>query len=954
MTRPQLVVDLLTIRTTDEETRQKGQLVQTLIFLLTAVAALYIIYSFISLLSNGWTQAEGLFFIGELLIVPTLSVGSLLIVRNGRPTYAAHLIFITLNTVIFLVLTQSDEPHSLPYLMLISVVAIATMASVKASIVYAILVILSISAYYLIQKPSHNYITDLINYILIALAISITAWITASRMQKWLRESTKLSQQMEEQAVHLAHRAQQLQRSATISQSTSNILNLDELLTDIVYTIRDQYGFYFVAIYLLNQSETKLILTEAVGALGEEMKNKRIKVEIDSKSIISWVAQHQESRISHNVQEDPLYYNDPLLKQTQSEAAFPLVARGKLLGILDVHSQQTNAFLEEDVTILQIMANQLATNVDNAQLFSQTESYLAETQSLLNLNTALTTTMDVGEIYRRAARTFSTQIQANLTLITNWNPENDVAVSQIMHIYNPNKPQAPEFNLNPYTFPLAHFPNISEVLNEQDVLLRHKQDAETSQPEQNFLTEQGQDSYLLVPLTHGATPFGVVMIFRVANQSEFTKSDMQLAKVMANETAIALNNAILASETQGRVAQLNALNRLSNRLSLAPTMHDIFEGARREILSLFEATTMSIMLLTKDDKYFEWVYGFEYGQELDLSSVSPIPITQGFTGQVLRTRRRLLLNKDMPQKLKQFSSISVGAAPNAWLGVPLIVSNKIIGVLVVENEYDPQAFDERSVALLETIAGPTAIAINNQITLADIQTALKAQSEQRLQLQTAAEVSAAANSILNLDELLEGSVALIKERFSLYYTGIFLSNPATNQAVLQAATGEAGRIQLEKGHQLTIGGRSLIGGATSDGRSRITQDVTQDEEWQPNVHLPDTRSELALPLRVRGDIIGALTVQSTEPHAFTPELVTILQTMSDQLAIAIGNSRLLAAAEARVHRQRVLNQISNELHNTADTNEIIRVGLKALSEQVNGRSVNLFMGKSATQTEEKA
>jgi len=954
MTRPKLFVDLLTIRTTDEEVRQKGQLVQTLILLLTAVATLHIVYSFINLLNNGWTQAEGLFFLGELLIIPIMSLGGLLIVKSGRPTQAAHLIFITLNTIIFLILIQSHEPHSIPYLMLISIVAIAVMASVRASIAYTILVILSISAYYLIQKPSDDYLTDLSNYILVTLSISITAWITAARMQKWLRESTKLTRQLEEQANHLEHRAQQLQRSATISQSTSNILNLDELLTDIVYTIRDQYGFYFVAIYLMNQAETKLVLTAAVGAFGEEMKNKGFQLDIDAKSILSWVAHHQESRIAHDVQDDPLYYNDPYLKETLSEAALPLIARGKLLGVLDVQSQQANAFLEEDMTVLQIMSNQLAINVDNARLFSKTESYLTETQSLLNLNTALTTTMDVGEIYRRAARTFSIQIQANLTLIANWNQENDVVVSQVMHIHDSNRSQETEFNLNPYTFPLAHFPSIGEALNQQAPLLRHSKDPELSQPEQNFLAEQDQESFLLVPLTRGSTPFGIVIIFREANQSEFAKSDIQLAKVMANETATAINNATLTSEAQGRVAQLSALNRLSNRLSLAPTMYDIFEGARREILSLFEATTMSIMLLTKDEQHFEWLYGFEYGQELDLTDLAPIPVTQGFTGQVLRTRRRLLLNKDIAEKTKQFSSVSVGATPTAWLGVPLIVANKIIGVLVIENEYDSQAFDERSVELLETIAGPTAIAISNQATLADIQTALAAQSEQRLQLQTAAEVSAATNSILDLDELLKGAVSLIKERFSLYYTGIFLSNPVTNQAVLQAATGEAGKIQLEKGHKLTIGGRSLIGGATSDGRSRITQDVTQDEEWQPNVHLPDTRSELALPLRVRGNIIGALTVQSTKPHTFTPELVSILQTMCDQLAIAIGNSRLLTAAESRVHRQQTLNQISNQLHNTADTDEILRVGLKALSEQVNGRSVNLFLGKSAESTEEKA
>jgi GAF domain-containing protein len=953
MTLPPVIANLLTIDTEDEEIRQKGELVQTLILLLTAVAAAHIILSFINLLRESWPQPPTLYFLVELIAVPLLSLGALILVRSGRPALAAHIIFVSLNTIIFGALLQADEPHSLPYLMLISVVAIATMASIKASIFYAILVILSVSAYYLIWKPSPDYIEDLTYFILITLSISLTAWITADRMQKWLRASTKLSNQLEEQTHDLENRAQQLQRSASISQSTSNILDLDELLKDIVYTIRDQYGHYFVAIYLLNQAETKLVLTEAVGAIGGDLKSKGFSLEVDQKSIISWAAQRQEPYIAKNVQDDPHYFNDPLLKETRSEIALPLVARGKLLGVLDVQSQQTNAFLEEDIAVLQIMANQLAINADNARLFSKTESYLAETQSLLNLNTALTTTLDVGEIYRRAARTFSTQLNANLSLITDWNQENDEATSQIMHIKIDRRTTGNEFNLNPFTFSLAHFPSISEVLNNQTAQVRNIDDPAFSRAEQNFLVEQGQYFCLIVPMTHGSAPLGSVIILRSRAQSEFTQSEVQLAQVMANETAIALNNAMLTSEAQGRVAQLSALNRLSNRLSLAPTLHDIFEGTRREVLSLFEATSMSVSLVTKDEQHLEWIYAFEYGQEIDLSEFSPIPITQGFSGQVIRTRRRLLLNKDMAKKSEQLGSVVVGAQTAAWLGVPLIVANKIIGVLVIENENDPYAFDERAFNLLETIAGSTAIAISNQLQLEEIQAALMAQSEQRLQLETAAEISAATNSILDLEKLLEGAVSLIKDRFSLYYTGIFLSDPATNQAVLQAATGEAGKIQLEKGHKLTIGGRSLIGGATADGRSRITQDVTQDEEWQPNPYLPDTRSELALPLRVRGDIIGALTVQSTEPNAFSPELVSILQTMSDQLAIAIDNSRLLSAAESRVYRQRVLNQISTQLHNTADTDEIIRVGLKALSDQVNGRSVNLFLGKSITQAEEK-
>lgn len=101
-------------------------------------------------------------------------------------------------------------------------------------------------------------------------------------------------------------------------------------------------------------------------------------------------------------------------------------------------------------------------------------------------------------------------------------------------------------------------------------------------------------------------------------------------------------------------------------------------------------------------------------------------------------------------------------------------------------------------------------------------------------------------------------------------------------------------------------------------------------------HLPATRSELALPLRVRGQIIGALTVQSDKANAFATEMISILQTMSDQLAIAIDNARLLAQAEDRTAQQEEINRISTQLHNTADIDAIIHIGLKAISDRVGG------------------
>lgn len=564
------------------------------------------------------------------------------------------------------------------------------------------------------------------------------------------------------------------------------------------------------------------------------------------------------------------------------------------------------------------------------------EQALHEAQTRLALSSSLASTQDVGEIYRRAARTFAHQLNASVCVISRWEPESESLVSQIRYTRVENGRSTEKFDFT------AHQEQPPQTGKEPR--LSTLSDRRISETDAERLRQAGQSSSLDVPLWNENALEGSVTLFRDGAQRPFRPEEGALVQAMAAETAVALHNARLTAQAQGQVAQLSSLNRLSSSLSLAATLRGIFDSVRREVFSLFEATAMSVVLVTPNGRHLNWVYAYEYGQELDLSQISLMDINQGFSGQVVRQRRHLLINRHFRELAEEYQSVTIGAVASTWLGFPLIVANKLIGVLAIENEHDPDAFGERDIQLLETIAGALAIAINNLLQLEAVQNALAAQSVQRTQLQTAAEVAAAATSILDLDALLERAVNLIRERFSLYYTGLFLIDRQTDMAVLQAGTGEAGRIQLERGHQLAVGSRSLIGGATEDGQPRISQDVTQDVEWQPNPHLPSTRSELAIPLRVRGQIIGALTVQSTQPNAFSPELISTLQTMSDQLAIAIANARLLADAEGRAQQQRELNQISAQLRNTADIEAILRIGLQAISNRAGGKPVSLALG----------
>lgn len=395
------------------------------------------------------------------------------------------------------------------------------------------------------------------------------------------------------------------------------------------------------------------------------------------------------------------------------------------------------------------------------------------------------------------------------------------------------------------------------------------------------------------------------------------------------------------SEPWVKSAQLGMIERLASLLSVAQSLHHLFDVVRQQIFTQVEATGLSIMLLAPDRENLEWVYGYEDGKEVDLSYSEPIPISQGLSGHVVRTGRMLLVNKGVQEKQIELGSRTVGRTPAAWLGLPLVVANELVGVLAIE---DDRPFPDRVVQLMGIVAGPVAIAIHNFMQFEKVKSAMEAQARQQVQLQAAAEIAAAATSTLQLDELMAQAVALIKQRFDYYFVGIYLVDREAGQAVLEAGTGESGRLLVAQRYQVSIGGASVVGEVTHDGMPRILQDVTLDESWSPSPHLPATRAELVMPLRVREHVIGALSIQESRSHAFGPELLGPFQTMSDQLAVAIENAQLLARAEERAKYQQKLNEISAQLYRATDVPEIVGIGLRALSERLSNGVVQLALG----------
>ncbi len=170
-------------------------------------------------------------------------------------------------------------------------------------------------------------------------------------------------------------------------------------------------------------------------------------------------------------------------------------------------------------------------------------------------------------------------------------------------------------------------------------------------------------------------------------------------------------------------------------------------------------------------------------------------------------------------------------------------------------------------------------------------------------LEASAQVSHAASSILDVDQLTRQVVELIRERFGLSYVGLFLVDRSGEWAELVAGTGEAGRAMVAQGHRMPIEGDSTIGWSITRGLPRVVQEAEKAER-QAATDLPGARSEAALPLHSRGQAIGALTVQSDHPDVFDGVAIEVLQSMADQIAVALDNARLFAESKAALEAER--------------------------------------------------
>jgi GAF domain-containing protein/HAMP domain-containing protein len=268
------------------------------------------------------------------------------------------------------------------------------------------------------------------------------------------------------------------------------------------------------------------------------------------------------------------------------------------------------------------------------------------------------------------------------------------------------------------------------------------------------------------------------------------------------------------------------------------------------------------------------------------------------------------------------SLLLILASAAASLIASRILMQPIIGLTQVAEKISTGYLTARAQAPTRDEIGTLALAFNNMTfqlrqALTGLETRVsertadleksRRQSEGRAQrLQAISDVARAISAEQNLEKLLPLVASLVSEKFSFYHTGIFLLDPTRRFAVLRATNSPGGQHMLERGHRLEVGQTGIVGLVSQTGKPRIALDVGTDAVFFNNPDLPETRSEMAVPLMARREIIGVLDFQSTQSNAFSQDDLNTAQILADQIAIAIENARLFGQNEQALSEVRSL------------------------------------------------
>lgn len=513
----------------------------------------------------------------------------------------------------------------------------------------------------------------------------------------------KLELHVQQRTGALEWRLIQIRTAAEVAQRAISATRLDDLLSITVKLIVERFGYYYAAIYLLDDTHKYAILREATGKTGQELKNRGYRIAVGSQSIIGWVTAHKETRVVSDVSADPLYLQDELLAETRSEASIPLSIGDEIIGVLDVQSRDQNAFNRDDITVLQTLANQIASSIKTLRMLELTQVNLQEVSLMYEASSRIAKVNSSTEIFRVASSAL--QQTPNISAVL-------IASRQGLRVFAFNHPDEPALKhdfLNQFialpalearacftegqTFRQLHDGRIPEL---PPVLLE-------------FIRKTNCQDAVILPV-YGSNDLAGMWFLGSRQMNRFNKTVLQPYIALAEFASTSLTKIAALDQAQRQLQRLQILNSLSQVIATELELSRLFQSVHQQVSQLFGNTGFYIALYEPRTDTISFPYLYEEGE---LLSVDPIPLGEGLTSHIIRDREPLLLVQDTERRAIELGAKNIGKFAKSWLGVPLMIGEEVIGVMTVQDIDRENAFSEDDAQLFLTLASQVSVAIRN-------------------------------------------------------------------------------------------------------------------------------------------------------------------------------------------------------------------------------------------------
>ncbi len=441
-----------------------------------------------------------------------------------------------------------------------------------------------------------------------------------------------------------------------------------------------------------------------------------------------------------------------------------------------------------------------------------------------------------------------------------------------------------------------------------------------------------------VPVHWGNEFLGVLEV--IADQPRaFSPADAELLSLFATQAAIAIRNARLFDESRRRAEELAVLNELAQALTARLDVDAVLHEAHRGVSRLMDTTNFFIGLYNPDRDTISIRYDVsESGQN---SHILTIPTDQGFTGYIVRNRTSLLIQESTPERLREIGIKPLGAPFHSWLGVPLLIGDRVLGVMVVQSYTSPHTYNEHDRELLTAVASQTAVSLENAQLYEQARQEIveRRWAEERAydragHLSALNAVIAAAAATTNLADLLKITLGHTLTALRLETGGIWLAG----QHIIRGLSPEISQFSAQTS---AVGGQDLPDIYIVENWQQVT-----DSMLSPLCTLAarlDIQASITMPILTEEGDVGNLILTSPTPRSWSVEEIALVEAVGRQLGTVAERLRLFQAEREQRELAEALEKAAAAVSSTLDPNKVMDRILEQVEQVVPGDAFNIML-----------